>query len=82
MSNGSTFSPKIKKYDLLNKKREFLCCRLNVKNQDCHKLRNVQGHSFFFFITSKQISQYRQNVYEIKYKQLFMDFVKTKLSLF
>jgi hypothetical protein len=37
---------------------------------------------FFFFFTSKQISQYRQNVYEIKYKQLFMDFVKTKLSLF
>jgi hypothetical protein len=40
------------------------------------------SRSLFFFFTSKQISQYRQNVYEIKYKQLFMDFVKTKLSLF
>jgi hypothetical protein len=40
------------------------------------------SRSLIFFFTSKQISQYRQNVYEIKYKQLFMDFVKTKLSLF
>jgi hypothetical protein len=50
------------------------------------KIRTATSYEMFkvtlFFFTSKQISQYRQNVYEIKYKQLFMDFVKTKLSLF
>jgi hypothetical protein len=39
-------------------------------------------HCSRFIHFFSQYSQYRQNVYEITYKQLFMVFVKTKLSLF